>query len=376
MAASEPSYQPIPLIDETRQSPPVNLDIPYDDAWVKGKTILITGGASGFGAAFARRWAAAGATLILGDISVNPAQTLVRDIRSSTGNDNVHFVYCDVTDWLSQVHFFKEAVRLSPHGGIDTVVANAGISGERDFERPVGLDAAEPAKPNFKHYDVNLTGVLYTTHLALFWLPRNPNSNSTLPRAAAAATTDPSAQPRDRHILLMGSMASLSPIPTQVLYAVSKHGVLGLFRTLRSTAFVQGIRVNMLCPYFIETPIVSTPARLLLAGGGMGAVEDVVDAATRFVADSRIVGRALVVGPKMNITMDDKGEYQLAAKGGGGGASQQKAVWEAYAHDFEDSDLFSRGLLRLLNSVVRVRGWAGWVGDVVRAIRYGFSKAA
>lgn len=358
-------YKPFPLIDEVRQSPPVNLDIPYDDAWVKGKTILITGGASGFGAAFVARWAAAGATVIFGDISVNTAQTLVRDVRSSTGNNNVHFIHCDVTDWQSQVNFFKEAVKLSPHGGIDTVVANAGISGERDFDRPVGLDAAEPPKPNLIHFDVNLVGVLYTTHLALFWLPRNPGS------WPSTATSDPASTPRDRHLLLMGSMASLSPIPTQILYAVSKHGVLGLFRTLRSTAFVQGIRVNMLCPYFIETAIVSTPARLALAGGAMGKVEDVVDAATRFAADSRIVGRALVIGPKIAVELDDRsGEYRLAAKGQG----KQKAVWEAYAHDFEDSDLFARSLLRLLNGVVTMRGWAGWAGDVVKAIRFGFSK--
>jgi len=170
----------------------------------------------------------------------------------------------------------------------------------------------------------------------------------------------------------MGSMASLSPIPTQILYAVSKHGVLGLFRTLRSTAFIQGIRVNMLCPYFIETPIVSTPARLALAGGGMGTVKDVVDAATRFTADSRIVGRALIVGPKVNIIQDDKGEIQLAPKGTG----KQAAIWEAYAHDFEDSDLFARSLLRIINSLVRLRGWAGWFGDMVKAVRFGFSKPA
>lgn len=49
----------------------------------------------------------------------------------------------------------------------------------------------------------------------------------------------------------------------------------------------------MLCPYFIDTPIVPATVRVLLAGGSMGKPEDVVDAATRLVADTRIVGRSL-----------------------------------------------------------------------------------
>ena len=56
---------------------------------------------------------------------------------------------------------------------------------------------------------------------------------------------------------------------------------------------MHGIRVNMLCPYFIDTPIVPATVRVLLAGGAMGKPEDVVEAATRLTADTRIVGRSL-----------------------------------------------------------------------------------
>ena len=121
------------------QSEPINLDKPYDAANVKGKTIVITGGASGFGAGFVRKWALNGATIVIGDINEELAQKLVGEVRKETGNENVHFVYCNVCDWLSQVRFFKEAARLSPHGGIDMVVANAGIAGVDDFELCVTL---------------------------------------------------------------------------------------------------------------------------------------------------------------------------------------------------------------------------------------------
>lgn len=106
----------------------------HTNAHPRGKTIAITGGASGFGAGFVRKWALHGATVIVGDINVRGAEKLVAEVRAETGKENVHFVECNVCDWLSQVNFFKQAVRLSGHGGIDMVVANAGIAGADDFE--------------------------------------------------------------------------------------------------------------------------------------------------------------------------------------------------------------------------------------------------
>lgn len=188
---------------EVRHSPPIDTSETVDDAWVKDKTILITGGASGFGAGFFQRWAAAGATVVIGDINVKKGDQLVRDVKKETGNQNVHFIHLDVTDWQSQVQFFKDAVKVSPHGGIDTVVANAGIVDPNNtIEKPEGLDAANPPPPSLAVLDVNLTGVLYTAHLALFWLQRNPDSSPASPEC------DPAQVVRDRHLLLLSSMVS------------------------------------------------------------------------------------------------------------------------------------------------------------------------
>jgi len=95
-----------------------------------------------------------------------------------------------------------------------------------------------------------MIGAMYTAHLAFFYLPRNPNSE------AANSSRAPKANTRDRHLLLLGSVASFAPLPGQVQYAISKHGVLGMFRALRGTSMNNGIRVNMLCPYFIDTPFI------------------------------------------------------------------------------------------------------------------------
>ncbi|KAF2875583.1 hypothetical protein BDV95DRAFT_278447 [Massariosphaeria phaeospora] len=358
-----PPHQPESMVAAIRQSPPVDVSVPYESAWVKGKTILITGGASGFGAGFVRHWAEQGATVVVGDINVEKGDVLAREVRKETGNANVHFVHCDVTDWQSQVNLFREAARLSPHGGIDTVVANAGIAGADAMQRPQGMTDAEPPKPNFKIMDVNCTGVMYTAHLAYYWLPRNSGSD------ACSMDSQPGTTCRDRHLLLVGSIASLAPIAAQPQYGAAKHAVLGLFRSLRATSHPQGIRVNLILPYFIDTPIVTLGARVVLAGGAMGKVEDVVDAATRFVADSRILGRSLVIGPKVTLKQLDNGEWDLVAKGTPG--SRETALWEPYAEDWEDVDAFDRNIVKVLNAVQAARGWIGWATDIVKAVGYG-----
>lgn len=114
------AYEPKNMVTTVRQSPPIDITIPYDASWVNAKVILITGGASGFGAAFVRHWAQHGATVIVGDINVAKGDALCREItKEIKGSNKVHFVHCDVTDWQSQVNLFKEAVKLSPHGGLD-----------------------------------------------------------------------------------------------------------------------------------------------------------------------------------------------------------------------------------------------------------------
>ncbi|KAH8803072.1 short chain dehydrogenase/reductase-like protein [Xylogone sp. PMI_703] len=344
------------LTDIIRRSPPLDVTAPFDETLVKDKTILITGGASGFGEGFFRRWADNGANVIIGDVNRGGGKALVDEVREKTGNSNHHFIYCDVTNWQSQVDFFHEAIKLSPHGGIDAVVANAGIvETPSTFEKPRDLDADEPRPPNLKCLDVNLIGVLYTTHLALYYLPRNPGSDKASP------STVPGKSPRDRHILLIGSVASVFPIPAQIIYGISKHAVLGLFRQLVGSSFIHGIRVNILCPYFIDTPLIDTPGRVILAGGGMGKPEDVVEAGTRFMADSSIAGRALVVGPRLKIDENMQLITDQSVEG------TETALYEIYAHDYEQVETFVGRLVRLLNQLEVSRGWAGWFIDIGRA---------
>ncbi|EDN03353.1 predicted protein [Histoplasma mississippiense (nom. inval.)] len=307
-----------------------NSPTPLD--FIRGKTILLTGGASGFGATFFSRWAAEGATVIIGDINTVAGAELVARVREETQNPNLHFLPLDVTSWQSQVDFFREAVKLSPHGGIDTVVANAGINNAKESK--------------------------------YFEEPPIDYQNDSNPPAPRFSTIDTS-------------------------YCVSKHGVMGLFRSLRvTTPLRDGVRVNILCPYFTETPILGISGKVILSGAALTDINHVCDAATRFVADPGCVGRSVVIAPKLRVRSplsglapdgeseggeeripgmgglkgipDMQDVYDLATNptnsglraeskaGGDGREVRDIAIWEFYTHDLDDSELFTRRIVGIL----------------------------
>ncbi|KAK3335475.1 hypothetical protein B0T19DRAFT_9674 [Cercophora scortea] len=345
------------LVETINQSPPVDTSLPYDTASLAGKTILITGGASGFGAAFARKWASHGSNIILGDINDKAGEELIAELRALPGSSKQHyFQHCDVTVWEDQVALFKMGVKASPTGGIDAVVAGAGIVESRNsesgkvFDHPRNLDAESPPPPPLNVLAVNLTGVMYTCHLAIFWLERNGGK----------------VEKRDRHLLLVSSIAGVIPLPGQTEYAASKHAVVGLFRTLRGTLWQQGIRCNVICPYFVDTPLLPPSGMALLAGSGKAELEDVVDAATRLMADESISGRGLAIGPKFHVVDGENGQIRLVdgAKDGNGGREQ--AVWEIYAHDYDQVEVFVWRFMQLLNTLKAVMGWVALLKDLMK----------
>lgn len=80
--------------------------------------------------------------------------------------------------------------------------------------------------------DINLTGVLYTTKLAMHYFRRQPI-----------------AADRDRCLILKSSLAGYVDLPSSIQYNSSKFGVRGLFRCLRRTSWTEGIRVNLVAPW-------------------------------------------------------------------------------------------------------------------------------
>ncbi|GAO14831.1 uncharacterized protein UV8b_04068 [Ustilaginoidea virens] len=340
-----------------KQSPPVDVSQPYDASTMDNKTILVTGGANGLGSHMVRAWASRGANIIIGDVDDRAGEALVADLRSLYPSRAFAHVHCDVTSWDDQTRLFEAAVRSSPSSTVDIVVPNAGIIQASDsfaFENPrPPRDGGKLPKPSTKTIDVNVTGVIYTTHLALSHFSSSPNA---------------ARDKRDRCLLLVGSVASIYPLAGQAHYTMSKHAVCGLFRSLRMTAPLhhRGVRVNMLAPYFVERSRMLPKAAdiAFLAGTAGGAtVADVVDAATRLVADESISGRCLAVGPRLRHA--PPGELPVAPHEGAG---QGRAAWEVYAHDYEEVDAFTRRYIRCMNAVTQLRGVLGWLVDVCRKL--------
>lgn len=331
----------------------------------------------------AKKWGAAPGTkptIILGDIvPASKGTPIAETLQKETGNPNIHFLNVDVTSWESQVSFFQRANALAGSDGIDTVAASAGVGGvdeSTQFMTPQPtsqLDASQkdghppPKAPSLKTLDVNLTGSLYTVHLALAYLSTR----------RATAPDNEKAKIIDSSILLFGSFASILPLPGVSLYGASKHALLGLFRSLRLTMphTHPTIRLNILCPYFVNTPIVGRDGALVLAGGALAEIEDVVSAATWCVGHNDMHGRALAVAPKITqreaksvglLSSYDASGTQKKAEEESEASKTQSAtgIWECYAHDHELSELFGRRILKLIEMRTAQRGWRGVAEDI------------
>jgi NAD(P)-dependent dehydrogenase (short-subunit alcohol dehydrogenase family) len=223
---------------------------------------------------------------------------------------SIHFIPLDVTSYASQCAFFRSARKLSPTNTITTIIANAGVAELGSFIEsipgaiPLNVD---PPEPDLTTVDVNFKGVLYTTKLALHHLRSSPVGQ--------------------RELILVGSMSSFTSGPMMAVYSATKHGVLGLFRSIRLFPSKRdGVRINLICPYFVDTPIVPLGGKLMLAGLEIAELDDVVDAAARLVCDEAIAGRCLAIAPR---------------HAGG--------VMEVGVHDMESVDEFTRRVVKAMN---------------------------
>jgi len=142
-----------------------------------------------------------------------------------------------------------------------------------------------PVKPDTRVLDVNLTGVLYTAKLAMHYFRRQPIESN-----------------RDRCLILKASMAAYGSVPEQAQYCMSKYGVRALMRVLRSTSWRDSIRVNLVAPWYIKTPMTEQFEDMIASRGIKYALsEDACAAMLRIASDSTINGRALAVLPREDI---------------------------------------------------------------------------
>jgi len=190
---------------------------------LRGKSVLVTGGASGIGKAIAMRFCAEGSELVLVDIDEEGLQKTACEIESLGGKASVY--QADLMD-RSQVELLQAKVKEET-GPPDVVVNVAGIALVAPFEE-IPVDLWE------RVIGLNLMGYVYVTH---YFLP------DMIARGSG-------------HVANVASAAGLFGMPFQAPYSAAKFGVVGMSEVLRWEMSRYGIGVTTVCPGAINTPIV------------------------------------------------------------------------------------------------------------------------
>jgi NAD(P)-dependent dehydrogenase (short-subunit alcohol dehydrogenase family) len=187
-----------------------------------GRHALITGGGTGIGAATARALAAEGARLSLLGRRLEPLQA----IAAETGGTAIT---CDVTERADIDRAFGEA--RAANGPFDLVILNAGIGDSAPFQR-TKREAWD------RVIATNLTALFDGAQLALPDLVDG----------------------EDKRLVIVASVAGLRGAAYAAPYVASKHGAVGLARSLALEFVKTGLTVNAVCPSFVDTPMVDDSA--------------------------------------------------------------------------------------------------------------------
>jgi NAD(P)-dependent dehydrogenase (short-subunit alcohol dehydrogenase family) len=186
------------------------------DLKIRGLRVLVTAGASGIGLATARAFAREGARVHVCDVDARALDVLAGsdpDLRRSV---------CDVADPAAVAALFEFAT--ADLGGLDALVNNAGIAGPtapcedialRDWERTLA---------------VNITGMFLCAQRAIPWLKASANPS----------------------MANLSSAAGRFGFPNRTPYSASKWGVIGFTKSLSMELGPFGIRVNAICPGFVD----------------------------------------------------------------------------------------------------------------------------
>jgi 3-hydroxybutyrate dehydrogenase len=203
---------------------------------LKDKIALITGGGRGIGRAIALSFAKEGATVVVSARTEGQVNAVAQEI-----GPKALAITCDVADSASVKAMFthaQETLGRSP----DILVNNAGIA-----------ESATLANTDdelwHRHLDINLSGTFYCTRAAL---------PSMLERGWG-------------RIINIASIAGKMGAPYISAYAASKHGVLGLTRSVAHEVATSGITANAICPGYVDTEMVSRGIEKITSRTGRSA---------------------------------------------------------------------------------------------------------
>ncbi|EPS36488.1 hypothetical protein H072_10006 [Dactylellina haptotyla CBS 200.50] len=256
-----------------------NIDTPAFDE-LKDKVVVLTGGATGIGAALVGLLHSHGARVVFGDINESDAEALRNSLSRFDNAGPVDFVKTDVTQYNDILALFDTAYKK--YGRVDAAIVE--IPGW--FDARLTLETIKEV-PSTKTLDISLLGTLYFARIACVYL----SQDITKP-------VSPSQQNPDKSLVLISSVLGFKALPGSNLYQSAKHGILGLLRGLRlQLPKTHGIRVNAVCPSHTNTQMVARVTDAWLkAGSMMNEAVDVANViASLFIDKERINGEAIYV---------------------------------------------------------------------------------
>ena len=263
-----------------------------------GKVALVTGGRGGIGRAIVSRFLREGAEVYAADLSAEGS-------LSKHDDDGSHFVKLDVAAEADA----KACATLidSKHGKLDILVNAAGI----EIEKTIEETSLEEWNQSFA---VNVTGTFLTSKHCLPLLRKAVQHNQTAKQDVSAS------------IINFGSYDGFIADPGLAAYCATKGAVHALTRAMACDHGPEGIRVNAICPGYIDTPMLQSFFEGDGSGGGGGNIES-LQQAVRDVHPMRTYGTPEDIANLVNWLASDEARYasgQLWVLDGGLSAQVQQ----------------------------------------------------